>query len=89
MQKLTNKRLLELGFSPIPHFTIQKNHTYALGRGRYISIGDVGTPNEMVWLCQENPNREIEDLVCIHNFDYDGYLTEKKLDALVHGFFTL
>lgn len=25
----------------------------------------------------------ITDLVCLHNYDYDGYLTEEKVESLI------
>ncbi len=78
---LTNDDLIKLGFKPIPHFTIGNSVTYDLGRGRHLSAGNVGTPNEMVFICATDykDKTNITDLVCLHNYDYDGYITEEKI----------
>jgi hypothetical protein len=84
---MTRKELEDIGFYGLPHFTVANNLLFDLGRNRHLSIGDVGTPNEMMYLQEissENP-KEITDLVCVHNYDYDGYLTKKKLESLCYG----
>lgn len=75
----------EIGFERLPHFTIQNALIYKLGRNRHLSIGDVGTPNEMLFICEsdEKDYRIITDLVCLHNYDYDGYLSKLKLETLI------
>ena len=81
---MTREQVLKMKFKPMPHFTIAGSLTYELGRGRHLSIGAIGTPNEMVYICQmdkDNP-KEITDLICLHNYDYDGYITEEKLRSL-------
>jgi hypothetical protein len=80
--KLTHDLLLDLGFKPMPHFTIMGTMIFVLGRNRHLSIGNVGTPNEMMFVCQQEGNTII-DLVCLHNYDYDGYLRPEKLVALM------
>jgi hypothetical protein len=82
---ITNEDLIELGFKPIPHFTIGNSLTYDLGRYRFLSASSVGTPNEMLFICESNPkdSREITDIITIHNYDYDGYLTKNKVEKLV------
>jgi len=76
---------LELGFERLPHFTVAHNLIYQLGRNRYLSIGCVGTPNETLFICERDPRdyRKINDLICLHNFDYDGYLSKSKLQTLI------
>ena len=83
--KLSNKDLVEKGFVEIPHFTIADNVIYDLGRNRTLSAGSVGTPNEMVFICEsdEDDPKQITDMVCVHNYDYDGYLTHEKIDSLL------
>src|SRR6478672_4986348 len=72
---LTDDWALKLGFEKLPHQTITNSLIKKIGRNRIISIGNVGTPNEMIWLCEVNAtdDKTIDDLVCIRNFDYDGY----------------
>ena len=75
---LTPEILEKTGFVPIGHFTVMGNMTYNLGRNRYLSIGCIGTPNETLYVCEK------EDIVCVHNFDYDGMLYLHTLQNLVH-----
>ncbi len=83
---MTNSELIKMGFKEIPHFTITNAVVFPLGRNRHLSAGCVGTPNEMLWICEtdHNDEKKITDLVCLHNYDYDGYLTERKLHSLVN-----
>jgi hypothetical protein len=41
----------------------------------------------MVYICQAT-GKQIEDAVCIHNYDYDGYMTREQviawIDSLSH-----
>ena len=79
---ITEDQLLYLGFTKIPHFTIGDSKIKDLGRNRYLSLSSLGTPNEMLWICEKednNPLSSVDDLINLHNFDFDGYLTFKKL----------
>jgi len=82
---LTNDDLIKIGFKEIPHFTIGNNVTYDLGRSRILSASGVGTPNEFLYICEleKDNNKKITDLICIHNYDYDGYLTLNKVQTLI------
>lgn len=84
---MTNEDLIEIGFKKIPHFTIANSVIYPLGRHRILSAGCVGTPNEMLWICETDDQNEtkITDLVCIHNWDYDGALTIEKVKTLINA----
>jgi hypothetical protein len=84
-KSLTNADLIEIGFKEIPHFTVANSVIYQLGRYRHLSAGCVGTPNEMLWICatDEENEKKITDLVCIHNWDYDGALTIEKVQSLI------
>jgi hypothetical protein len=88
--RMTREEVINMGFEPIPHFTITDSLIYDLGRNRYLSIGDVGMPNEMVFIYEvndENKNR-IDEIIGLHNYDYDGYLTTERLQhfmALKHN----
>lgn len=70
---LTEDWLLQYGFESHPHFTVMNSKFIKLGRNRQISIGCVGTPNEMVCLQElDVDKRTINDFICLRNFDYDG-----------------
>jgi hypothetical protein len=83
---LTNDYLIKVGFVPFPTFTIGNNVTYDLGRGRFLSGSSIGTPNEMMFI-EEVEEREkdgvihkvVTDVISLHNYDYDGYLSEDRL----------
>lgn len=71
---LTEEWLLKAGFERLPHMNITNALIKDIGRNRIISIGNVGTANEMVWLCEVSATdpKTIVDLICIRNYDYDG-----------------
>lgn len=84
---LSPEWLERFGFNRLPHFNIMDNLIKDIGRRRILSIGAVGTANEMLWLCEVNatdPN-EIDDLVCLWNFDYDGRLYVHHLQNIHHS----
>jgi hypothetical protein len=83
---ISRERLKEIGFKDIPHFTITNGMLYDLGRKRHLSFGSIGTPNEMLFITQTDyKDRKITDLVCLHNYDYDGYMTEEKLLSIINS----
>ena len=55
-----------------------------IGRGRVVAFSSIGTPNEIGILVDERPAPNMA--VTIHNFDYDGYLTWKKLSQIISLF---
>ncbi len=71
----------------MPFPTITNSIIIDLGRKRILSIGNLGTSNEMVWLCQKNKfdDKKIDDLVCIRNYDYDGGITTHEYQNLYHS----
>ncbi len=81
------KQLIKLGFKPLKRIGIVKFLICDVGRNRHISISGFNTPNEMSFLCQHSHRdyKKITDLVCIHNYDFDGYLTKKKITAIVNA----
>ena len=87
MSRMTNDDLIKLGFKPIPHFTVQNSVIYDLGRNRHLSAGDVGTPNEMIFIGEidSEDDKKITDCICLHNYDYDGYVTEQKVKLLIEA----
>jgi hypothetical protein len=82
---MTNETLLNIGFNIVPHFTIGNSVTYNLGRRRFLSASSVGTPNEFLYLYEtsDEDDKKITDIICLHNYDYDGYLTEEKINGLI------
>ena len=70
--KINRDNLIEIGFKGLPHFTITDSLIYDLGRNRFLSIGSVATPNEMVFIYEvdSEDSRKITDLVCIKNYEY-------------------
>jgi len=79
------QKLIDLGFKEIPHFTVTNALDYDLGRDRRLSFGAIGTPNEMLWLCQQEHDNyeETTDLICLHNYDYDGYITLEEVENII------
>lgn len=68
------EKLKQIGFKEIPHFTVMQNLIFDLGRNRELSFGNIGTPNETLYLCELNEGVDIiSDLICLRNYDYDGY----------------
>lgn len=83
---MNKKQVLKLGFKKIPHYTVMDSLTYELGRNRILSFGSIGTPNEMLYVGQLNDKgTDYDDLVCLHNYDYDGYMTVSRLKSLIKG----
>lgn len=87
---LTREEVLELGFKEIGHFTIMNSLEYNLGRDRRLSFGSIGTPNEMLFITEQDVTdpRETPSLICLHNYDYDGYMTLERLQLLLSFFNT-
>jgi len=86
--EITENIALELGFTKLPHFTVMNSLVFDLGRGRELSLGNVGTPNLILYLGEKSRdgNDFYSDLVSLHNFDYDGELYAHKLQNLINNF---
>lgn len=82
---LSEEILLKCGFIKTPHFTVMGTLNFDLGRNRSLSIGCVSTPNEMLFL-REGDGKPDDDLIVLHNFDYDGKLYLHKLQNIVSIF---
>lgn len=78
---MTEEELLRVGF-----VKGELSLKYHLARKRFISVLCVGTPNEAVHLCHKDSVDIVDDLICVHNCDYDGYLTKEKLEHLINYF---
>jgi hypothetical protein len=63
--------LEKAGFEQHQHFTIQDIWFKNIGRDMVISIACVGTPNEMVFITEEQPP-EVKNVIVVRNYDYDG-----------------
>ena len=74
------------GFKPLTHFTIGEQCKLELSRRRYLSAMCIGQGNETVWLGCKDRGGEITDLICVHNRDYDGFITYGRLKEMVNYF---
>lgn len=77
--------LKNIGFKELPHFNVMNSLNYDLGRNRFISIGCLSTPNEIVFIGEideDNP-KKINELIVLRNFDYDGYTTLEQIKTLI------
>ena len=86
MSKVSRNRLIELGFKPVPESHILDSLIFDIGRRRFLAISQVGTCNEMMFIEEiefSGEDKIITDLVPIHNYDYDGFLTEKRVKAFI------
>ncbi|MBL4867476.1 MAG: hypothetical protein JKY67_14010 [Pseudomonadales bacterium] len=59
--------------------------TLDLGQGKYLSAGSIGTPNETIFLCELDTEGSsiVPEAICIHNYDYHGYVSREKLERLI------
>lgn len=79
--RVTEKECIKIGFEKLPYFTIGGNLVYDLGRNRHLSINGIYAPNEALYICECNTSdyRDINDIICLHNYNTDGDLTKSKL----------
>lgn len=86
--KITRQKLLELGFSELPHRNIGNNLFLDLPRGIQITVSCIASPNEMVWICQRDilDAKKKTDLICFRNFDYHGYTDLIDIVTLINLF---
>jgi hypothetical protein len=80
--------LISRGFKESKSSIFCENLTIGVGRKRYVSVSAVGTPNEMVFIYEMlyDSDTDIGEMICLHNYDYDGYLTQEKIDLLLRFF---
>lgn len=79
--KLSNDILSEYGFVEISTFNVLASTELSLGRNRYLCVGCAGSPNEMMFIC-EGEKQHNQDVVTLHNWDYDGWLTIEKIQQI-------
>ena len=81
---MTTDELKEIGFKDMPNFTVMGSLIYDLGRNRHLSVGCVGTPNEMVFICSDSTQTGIiEEVIVLKNYDYDGFTSIETIKELV------
>lgn len=85
------EELIELGFIYNPSSIITHNLNYFIekkfGKIRTITLSDIGTPNEMIFFREGDArlNNQDDDLIVLHNFDYDGPITHTRIKSLMYG----
>lgn len=82
---MNRQQAIDLGFKALPWFTVHNAHVYDIGRFRQLSFSDIGNCNEMLTIIQLDRKDDcvVLDSICLHNFDYDGYMTVDKLKVLI------
>jgi len=82
---INKNSLIAFGFYELPHMTVTNALLFDLPNNKKISVGCIGTPNEMVWICEHDKGdkRKITDMICFRNFDYHGYTKESDLFNLI------
>lgn len=86
LQSLTNSDLISMGFTECGHI-VSNSLKISLGRNRYLVAMCVGQGNEAVFICEKSKvGDHYTDLVCVHNRDYDGFITLEKLKAFIEWF---
>ena len=83
---VTKEDLTQLGFKQNEHYTVVNILNLDIGRNRLLSIGSVGTPNEMMFIAEIGTEDTFSDIICLHNYDYDGFLTKEKLMLILNFF---
>jgi len=84
-EKISVEDLLKIGFKNLQHFTIANSVVFDLGRHKQLILSSAGTPNEMLWICQRSALKDsnITDIICLHNYDFDGYLSVEKVKGFI------
>jgi len=83
---MNKSNLLKKGFKEVSHPVARTIFSLDVGCNRSITIGFFGTQSESVFLDQKDEYSIITDLVCLHNWEHNGILTEKKLELILSIF---
>lgn len=85
---MTEEELIKLGFKKLPHFTIHNSLDYDLGRNRTLTVGSLGTPNEIICVTEKDIEvpHKITDIIVIRNYDYDGYTSLEDIKQIIKVF---
>jgi hypothetical protein len=81
---ITPDILERLGFEKHPHFTVANSRFIELGRNRVLSVECAGTPNEIIFLSEQS-DKPVKDVICLRNYDYDGYTYVHQLQNLYYS----
>lgn len=86
MNKITEEELIDLGFEFNPKSIITKNYRLNIKRNIWISVSDLGTVSEFVFLVQEDYKDPMEtDVISLWNYDYDKNISLEKLTEIVNS----
>lgn len=86
MNKITEEELIDLGFEFNPKSLITKNYRLNVKRNIWISVSDLGTVSEFVFISQgDSENPKDTDVIALWNYDYDKNITIKKLTEIVNS----
>lgn len=80
-KKIKDEELIELGFYKFQY--IYTVYIYELGNGKHLSLSNFGTSNESLFICDGENIQNPKDIICIHNYNYHGYMTLSKLKLIV------
>lgn len=80
---ITERELVRMGFLQVAPHNTTRVWVRELGRDRYLLLGDVGSPNEMLFICEGALDQTPSDAVCLHNFDFEGPLTTQKIEEFL------
>lgn len=80
-EKIKEEDVIKMGF-----FKYQKFLTfyiYDLEDGKHLSLSNLGTPNEFLFICDGKNIERPTDVICIHNYDKHGYMTLNKMKSII------
>ena len=84
---MTKEDLIAIGFKESTELAHAGYLEYNLGRNRQLSIGEVGTYDETLYIreveCDEDGLLYEIDAIELHDYYYDGVLTVEKVNALI------
>lgn len=80
-RKIKEEELIELGFYKYQNFFTF--YIYELENGKHLSLSNLGTPNEFLFICDGKNIENPTDTICIHNSDKHGYMTLSKMELIV------
>lgn len=78
---MDRKELENIGFKDVD--TYMNTLEYDFGKGRFISIDRLGTPNEVVFIGQKD-EEVVTDLVCIRRYETVGYTSLEWIKMLIN-----
>lgn len=82
--QLKGEYLEKAGFIKYPGVSVMETYALLGSRNRWISVTNPGTPNEMVFICDGEYGKRVDNIVTLKNYDYDGYTTLMQLDGICY-----